>query len=84
MLFNETLYTAEKFNHLWNIEQIEIKSHYSISIVYKIDIKKSNNYIYSVKKEKNILWITLIKRANGRTIRVDPRGYLNNGNINLT
>lgn len=84
MLFKETLYTAEKFNHLWSIEQIQIKNNYSVATIYKIEIKKSNNYIYSVKKEKEIQWITLIKRADGRTIRVDPREYLNNGNINLT
>ena len=84
MLFKETQYTADKFNNLWSMEQVEIKNNYSVATIYKIEIKKSDNYIYSVKKEKDVLWTTLIKRADGRTIRVDPREYFNKGSVNLT
>lgn len=84
MFFKETQYTADKFNNLWSVEQVEIKNNYSVATIYKIEIRKSDNYIYSVKKEKDVLWTTLIKRADGRTIRVDPREYFNKGNINLT
>lgn len=84
MLFKGTQYTADKFNNLWSIEPVEVKNNYSVATIYKIEIKKSDNYIYSVKKEKDVLWTTLIKRADGRTIRVDPREYFDKGNINLT
>ncbi len=84
MLFNETLYTADKFNKLWSLEQIEIKNNYTVVNLCKINVSKSTNYIYSVKKENDILWITLIKRADGRTIKVDAREYLGSRNINLT
>jgi len=84
VLFSETLYTADMFNNLWHLEPIEIKDNYKVATIYKIDVSKSNNYIYSVKKENSILWATLLKRADGRTIMVDPRVYLSNGSANLT
>ena len=76
LLFSITLYTADKFNELWSIEPIEIKNNYSVATIYKIEVTKADNYIYKIKKEDDALWVTLIKRADGRTIKVDPREYL--------
>jgi len=76
LLFNITSYAADKFNDLWNIEPVEIKNNYSVATIYKIEVNKSENYMYKVKRENDALWVTLIKRADGRTIKVDPREYL--------
>lgn len=76
ILYSKTLYTAEKFNNIWNIEQVEIKSEGSSAMVYKISVAKSEKFVYDVKKENDSLWIGLTKRADGRTIFVDPRDSL--------
>lgn len=82
ILWNETFHTVEKFNNLWTIEPMEIKNDYSVATIYKIVVSKSEKYIYNVKKEKqgSTIWITLTKRADGRTIHVDPRDYPHQSN----
>jgi len=76
ILFQETFQTAEKFNNLWSIVGLEIKADYKIAVIYKIDVRQSKKLIYNTKKEDEAFWVTLTKRADGRTIKVDPRDYL--------
>lgn len=90
LLKKETLVSIESFNNLWNIEPVIIKDlHKDKQItIYKIEVSKSDKLIFSSKienepgntptsltKAENV-WISLLKRADARTIRVDPRGYL--------
>ena len=90
LLRNEALISIESFNNLWNIEPVIIKDlHGNRQItIYKIEVSKSDKLIFSSKvenesegaqtslnKSENI-WISLLKRADARTIRVDPRRYL--------
>lgn len=74
-LFNETAQTAEKFNDLWSISPIEIKENYKIATIFKIEVVPSKSLIFGLKKEDATTWINLTKRADGRTIQVDPRQY---------
>jgi len=89
-LKNETLISIDNFNNLWEIQAINIKSrenNKSISI-YLIEVLRSEKVMFSVKSEaesdnsdiktikSEIIWVSLLKRADARTIRVDPRGYL--------
>ncbi|MEK7564831.1 MAG: hypothetical protein AAB501_01170 [Patescibacteria group bacterium] len=76
-LFGHTMQTTEKFNDLWNIEPIEIKNDDTMVTIYKITVQNSLEYIFNTKKEKEGLWITLTHRADGRTLKVDPREYIN-------
>lgn len=66
--------TSEKFNNLWKIEPIEIRTDDNYCKIYKIDVFKSKENIYITKNENK--GITLLKRADGKTIFVDPREYL--------
>lgn len=87
-LKKETLTSVDTFNNLWNIQQINIKSEDGSKeiYIYKIEVTKSNKPIFSVKLEKELdekdkvniyksenVWISLLKRADARTIYVDPR-----------
>lgn len=89
-LKKETLVSIESFNNLWNIQPVTIKDlqgNKTITI-YKIEVSKSDKLIFSSKLEKEPedapavltksenIWISLLKRADARTIRVDPRRYL--------
>lgn len=90
-LKTETLMSVDKFNDLWSIKQINIKSEDGTRefSIYKIEVTKSDKSIFSVKLEKeskdsekiNIyksenIWVSLLKRADSRTIYVDPRKEL--------
>lgn len=87
----ETLTSVDNFNNLWNIQQLNIKSGDGLReiCVYKIEITKSDKPIFSIKSEKVLnegnkidlgknenIWISLLKRADARTIYVDPRKYI--------
>jgi len=87
-LKKETLTSVDTFNNLWNIQQINIKSEDGSKeiYIYKIEVTKSSKPIFSVKLDKEIdekdkvniyksenVWISLLKRADARTIYVDPR-----------
>ncbi len=76
-LFNKTQLTADKFNDLWSIERLEIKDKRGVANIYKIVVSRSEKYIYHTKKEGGKIWISLIKRADGRVVEVDPREHLN-------
>ena len=68
-----TLLTADAFNGLWTIDPIVIKDELRGITVYKLNIAASPEPIFSAKAEGGSVSISLIKRANGRTIQVDPR-----------
>ncbi len=90
-LKKETLITVDSFNNLWSIEPVIIKAEDGSKevVIYKIEISKSEKIIPSAKieggseedisidynKSENI-WVSVLKRADARTIRVDPRKYL--------
>ncbi|MEK7174663.1 MAG: hypothetical protein AAB759_03325 [Patescibacteria group bacterium] len=86
LIKKETMLSVDKFNNLWTIESLKIKSDDGggESVIFKIEVSKSSHPIFSVKvdnEEDSLLrteniWISLLKRADGRTIRVDPRGDL--------
>ncbi len=81
ILKKETSISYDFFNNLWNIQPIIIRSndgHQEITI-YKIEVFKSDKPIFSVRDEEGSnTWVSLIKRADARTIYVDPRRYLTN------
>lgn len=89
-LRNETLTSTDSFNGLWGIQPVNIKSedgNGEISI-YKIEVNKSTNPIFSIKPDKNSedvgidirksenIWVSILKRADARTIYGDPRKIL--------
>lgn len=76
-LYNVTLLTADKFNNIWNIEPLEIKLYDRMAVIYIIKVIKANFLIYNVQKIQGSIWTTLTKRADGKTIKVDPREYFN-------
>lgn len=75
ILVRETKLSVEKFNDLWSIEPISIRSDDSIIEIYKLQILKSQKPIY-VMRENGGIWLSLIKRADGQTVHVDPRDNL--------
>lgn len=87
-LKKETMVSLDFFNNLWNIEEISIKSEDGKKevVVYKIEISKADNLILSSKilnscedvdiNKTDDIWLSVLKRADGRTIRVDPRKHL--------
>lgn len=75
-LYSETQRMYDEFNDLWTIEPIRIKNDNNVVIIYKINIYKSDNFIYNYKKEGGYEWVGLTRRADGRTIKVDPRNYI--------
>lgn len=68
-LCTETRCGVEHFNNLWTIQPIEIKNNYKSVYIYKIEVHKSQNLIFSSKDN----WVTLIKRADARTVEVSPK-----------
>lgn len=47
-------------------------------MIIKISVQKALNPLFNVKEEQGtIIWISLTKRAEGKTIDVDIRDYLN-------
>jgi hypothetical protein len=76
-LCNLTAKTADFFTNLWSIEILTIKSEEKIATIFKINIKKALEKIFTVEKNRQF-WVSLLKRANGRTIYVDPRNHLSN------
>ncbi|MBI2062212.1 MAG: hypothetical protein HYT64_00740 [Candidatus Yanofskybacteria bacterium] len=90
LLQKETLVSIDNFNNLWRMEEISIKSkdgEQSIN-VYMIEVLRSDKPIFSVKfdgeldgtginvDKSEVIWISLLKRADARTIRIDPRRHL--------
>jgi len=73
-LSRDTKLSVEEFNNLWTIEPISIKVEGNEAIIYKITIHKSDKLIFNIDGENKI---ALLKRADGRTIAVDPRKYIN-------
>lgn len=72
-LKDQTLLTAEKFNGLWSIEPIKITNDYRSITIYKINVARSPFLIFSSKNDGGSVALSLLKRADGRTIQVDPR-----------
>jgi len=54
---------------------LNVKGADKIANIFLIEVIKSEKYIYSLKKTEGT-WISLQKRADGRTILVDPRNKL--------
>lgn len=71
--------TAEKFNDLIDVEPILLKSGNSSATIIKISIKKGDKKFFSVEKKEggNIVWVSLVMRAQGQTLDVDIRDYIN-------
>ena len=77
-LRNTTDNSPEKFNDLVTLEPILLKDGESVATIIKIIVNKSEKRFYGVKKEgSNAVWISLTMRAQGQTIDVDVRDYLN-------
>lgn len=71
LLSAETLLSQEKFNHLFSIEPIEIRNNYNLAIIYKIKVSKAEKLVFTKSKKIENSWV-LIKRANGKTIEINP------------
>lgn len=67
-LSQETKIGVDVFNNLWSIKSVEIKSNYKSQSIYKIEVQKGPKPFFSVENN----WITLIKRADGRTVEKNP------------
>ncbi|MFA5207877.1 MAG: hypothetical protein WC938_02635 [Candidatus Paceibacterota bacterium] len=77
ILYNKTGYSSEKFNQLFSIKKIVIKDEeYNISNIYLIEVNKADDPIFSREKRGEGTWISILKRANGKTVNADPRDYL--------
>ncbi len=61
------------FNNLFTVEPIRISTLEGEATIYLISVQKSPRIFYLIKEENNTIWISLLKRANARTITVDPR-----------
>lgn len=75
-LFAKTGYTAEKFNGLWDLQILEVKDDFKTVNIVKLNVKKSDDYIYTRETINNKKSYSLLKRADGRTIEVDIDSYL--------
>lgn len=79
---NNTLTRIDKFDKLWDIEEVEIKPDLDAPVIYtyKINVFKSENPIFSIKKENtdriDNIWVSLIRRVNARNVVTDPRELL--------
>ena len=68
--------SADNFNSLIDFEPVILRDEkLSISVI-KIKISKSERYFYNIKKEGNLLWVSLTKRAKGQNVDVDIRDYI--------
>lgn len=74
-LMNLTNSTADKFNKLIEFKELEIKSNERSVTVVKISIQKSAKLFYAQDTVTKKYY--LLKRADGRTVEVDLREYLN-------
>lgn len=77
-LKNTTQKSVDVFNGLFNIRSLQIKSEGGDeeARVYKIVVEKSDKPIFNVETKGETNWISLTRRANARTVMIDPREYL--------
>ncbi len=71
-LKSQTGLSEDYFNDLWSMEPLILKNGEKSFEIYKINLNKSPRPIFHTKN----LWVSLARRANGKTIFVDPRVYL--------
>lgn len=68
--------SPDKFNDLIEFEPIVLRDDLRVVSVIKILIKKAEKLFFNVKKEGNLVLISLTKRAQGQNVDVDVRDYI--------
>ncbi len=71
-----TQLSEEKFNNLFYLEPILLRSSDKTITVIKISVQKVVTPIFNVREDQGTTWISLTKRADGKTINVDVRDYI--------
>lgn len=68
--------TTEEFNGLIDIDPIILRNNEKTISVIMISIKKSHKQFFNIKKEGDMVWLSLTKRAQGQNVNVDIRKYI--------
>lgn len=71
-----TKVSEEKFNGLFSLEPILIRTNDKTVTIVKISVQKIASPVLNVKEEQGTTWVSLTKRAEGKTINVDVRDYI--------
>lgn len=71
-----TQLSEEKFNNIFSLEPILFRSSDKTITVIKISVQKATIPIFNVREDRGTTWISLTKRADGKTIDVDVRDYI--------
>lgn len=71
-----TQVSEEKFNDLFSIEPILLRVPKKTITIIKISVQKSEKPIFNIQEDKGTIWVSLTKRAEGKTIDVDVRDYI--------
>jgi hypothetical protein len=75
-LINLTENTAEKFNDLVLLEPMSVSNGDTRITVVRIQVNKAEKMLTSIKRESDVVWASLTKRADGQTVSVDIRDYI--------
>lgn len=68
--------SADQFNNLIEFEPIILRNNERVVSVVKISIKKAERPFFNVKRENDLVWISLTKRAQGQNANVDIREHI--------
>lgn len=68
--------SVEQFNNLIEFNPLTLRSDNGVCSIIQILIKKSEKNFFNVKKENNLIWLSLTKRAHGQNVDVDIREYI--------
>ena len=71
-----TQLSEEKFNNLFALEPILLRNSDKTITIIKISVQKVTTPIFNVREDQGTTWISLTKRADGKTINVDIRDYI--------
>ena len=71
-----TQVSEEKFNGLFSLDPVLIRTESGTVTIIKISVQKAEKLVFNVKEEQGAKWISLTKRAEGKTIDVDIRDYI--------
>jgi hypothetical protein len=78
----QTRCSIEQFDSYWNLEPITIRAEAGVFQIYRINVKPINSPIFFIDlKSSETIWVSFVKRVNGRTMNVDPRTVLRDGSM---
>ncbi|MBU6431256.1 MAG: hypothetical protein KGJ58_03390 [Patescibacteria group bacterium] len=68
--------SPDKFNGLIEFDPIILRDDLRVISIIKILIKKAKKPFVNVKKEGDLVWVSLTKRASGQNVNADIRDHL--------